>query len=156
MTCMVFIIIMGATCFALVFRGLGGDDLLREFIDSMNLHGWQLITMVMIFIFVLGFFLDFIEITYIHIPIIAPIVVDYGYDPLWFGIMFAVNLQTSFMTPPFGPSLFYLKGVCPPEVKTIHLYKGIIPFVILQLIGLTIIAIWPGLVTWLPSVVYGS
>ena len=153
---MVFIIIMGATCFALVFRGLGGDDLLRNFIDSMNLSGWQLVTMVMIFIFILGFFLDFIEITYIHIPIIAPIVIDYGYDPLWFGIMFAVNLQTSFMTPPFGPSLFYLKGVCPPEIKTIDVYKGIIPFVFLQLIGLTIIAIWPSLVTWLPGVVYGN
>lgn len=156
MTCMVFIIIMGATCFALVFRGLGGDDLLREFIDSLNLSGWQLVTMVMIFIFILGFFLDFIEITYIHIPIIAPIVVDYGYDPLWFGIMFAVNLQTSFMTPPFGPSLFYLKGVCPPQVSTLHLYKGIIPFVVLQLVGLAIIAAWPELVTWLPEVVYGS
>ena len=156
MTCMVFIIIMGATCFALVFRGLGGDDLLREFIASMNLSGWQLVTMVMIFIFILGFFLDFIEITYIHIPIIAPIVVDYGYDPLWFGILFAVNLQTSFMTPPFGPSLFYLKGVCPPEIKTTDVYKGIIPFVLLQLIGLTIIAIWPSLVTWLPKVVYGN
>jgi len=156
MTCMVFIIIMGATCFALVFRGLGGDDLLREFIASMNLSGWQLVTMVMIFIFILGFFLDFIEITYIHIPIIAPIVVDYGYDPLWFGIMFAVNLQTSFMTPPFGPSLFYLKGVCPPEIKTTDVYKGIIPFVILQLVGLFIIAIWPSLVTWLPKVVYGN
>ncbi len=156
MTCMVFIIIMGATCFALVFRGLGGDDLLREFVASLNLSGWQLVTMVMIFIFILGFFLDFIEITFIHIPIIAPIVVEYGYDPLWFGIMFAVNLQTSFMTPPFGPSLFYLKGVCPPEVKTIHLYKGIIPFVLIQLLGLIIIAIWPGLVTWLPKVVYGN
>ncbi|WP_300456157.1 TRAP transporter large permease subunit [Desulfobacula sp.] len=156
MTCMVFIIIMGATCFALVFRGLGGDDLLREFIDSMHLSGWQLVTMVMIFIFILGFFLDFIEITYIHIPIIAPIVVDYGYDPLWFGILFAVNLQTSFMTPPFGPSLFYLKGVCPPEIKTMDLYKGIIPFVILQLIGLMIIAVWPSLVTWLPGIVYGN
>lgn len=156
MTCMVFIIIMGATCFALVFRGLGGDDLLREFIASLNLSGWQLVTMVMVFIFILGFFLDFIEITFIHIPIIAPIVVEYGYDPLWFGIMFAVNLQTSFMTPPFGPSLFYLKGVCPPEVKTIHLYKGIIPFVLIQLLGLVIIAIWPGLVTWLPKVVYGN
>ncbi len=156
MTCMVFIIIMGATCFALVFRGLGGDDLLREFVDSLNLEGWQLVTMVMVFIFVLGFFLDFIEITYIHIPIIAPIVVDYGYDPLWFGIMFAVNLQTSFMTPPFGPSLFYLKGVSPPEVKTTDLYKGIIPFVILQLIGLVIIAVWPGLVTELPKMVYGN
>lgn len=156
MTCMVFIIILGATCFALVFRGLGGDDMLREFIDSMNLSGWQLVTMVMVFIFILGFFLDFIEITYIHIPIIAPIVVDYGYNPLWFGIMFAVNLQTSFMTPPFGPSLFYLKGVCPPGVQTTHLYKGIIPFVILQLIGLVIIAVWPGLVTWLPGIVYGN
>ncbi len=156
MTCMVFIIIMGATCFALVFRGLGGDDLLREFIDSLHLSGWQLVTMVMIFIFILGFFLDFIEITYIHIPIIAPIVVEYGYDPLWFGIMFAVNLQTSFMTPPFGPSLFYLKGVCPPEIKTTHLYRGIIPFVILQIIGLIIIAAWPSLVTWLPGIVYGN
>jgi len=156
MTCMVFIIIMGASCFALVFRGLGGDDLLRDFIASMNLSGWQLVTMVMIFIFILGFFLDFIEITYIHIPIIAPIVVEYGYDPLWFGIMFAVNLQTSFMTPPFGPSLFYLKGVCPPEIKTVDLYKGIIPFVFLQIAGLIIIAIWPGLVTWLPGVVYGN
>jgi tripartite ATP-independent transporter DctM subunit len=156
MTSMVFIIIMGATCFSLVFRGLAGDDLLREFIDSMNLQGWQLLTMVMIFIFILGFFLDFIEITYIQIPIIAPIVVEYGYDPLWFGIMFAVNLQTSFMTPPFGPSLFYLKSVCPPEVKTTDLYKGIIPFVIIQLILLGILALWPGLVTWLPKIVYGS
>jgi TRAP-type mannitol/chloroaromatic compound transport system permease large subunit len=138
-----------------VFRGLAGDDLLREFIDSMNLQGWQLVTMVMIFIFILGFFLDFIEITYIQIPIIAPIVVEYGYDPLWFGIMFAVNLQTSFMTPPFGPSLFYLKSVCPPEVKTTDLYKGIIPFVVIQLIVLCILALWPQLVTWLPKVVYG-
>jgi tripartite ATP-independent transporter DctM subunit len=154
MTSMVFIIIMGATCFSLVFRGLAGDDLLREFIDSMNLQGWQLVTMVMIFIFILGFFLDFIEITYIQIPIIAPIIVDYGFDPLWFGIMFAVNLQTSFMTPPFGPSLFYLKSVCPPEVKTTDLYKGIIPFVIIQLILLGIIAAWPELVTYLPKVVY--
>jgi tripartite ATP-independent transporter DctM subunit len=156
MTCMVFIIIMGATCFALVFRGLGGDDLLREFIDSLHLEGWQLVTMVMLFIFILGFFLDFIEITYIHIPIIAPIVVDYGYDPLWFGIMFAVNLQTSFMTPPFGPSLFYLKGVSPPGVRTMDLYKGIIPFVVLQLIVLVIIALWPSLVTQLPKLVYGN
>jgi tripartite ATP-independent transporter DctM subunit len=156
MTCMVFIIIMGATCFALVFRGLGGDDLLREFIDSLHLQGWQLVTMVMLFIFVLGFFLDFIEITYIHIPIIAPIVVDYGYDPLWFGIMFAVNLQTSFMTPPFGPSLFYLKGVSPPQIRTTDLYKGIIPFVVLQLIVLVIIALWPALVTQLPKLVYGN
>ena len=156
MTCMVFIIIMGATCFALVFRGLGGDDLLREFVNHLDLAGWQLVTMVMVFIFILGFFLDFIEITYIHIPVIAPIVVDYGYNPLWFAILFAMNLQTSFMTPPFGPSLFYLKGVCPPEVSTVDLYKGIIPFVILQLIGLAIIAAFPQLVTWLPMVVYGN
>ncbi|WP_163338926.1 TRAP transporter large permease subunit [Desulfopila sp. IMCC35008] len=156
MTSMVFIIIMGATCFSLVFRGLAGDDLLREFIDSMDLQGWQLIAIVMIFIFLLGFFLDFIEITYIQIPIIAPIVVDFGYDPLWFGIMFAMNLQTSFMTPPFGPSLFYLKSVCPPEVKTTDLYRGIIPFVVIQIIVLCIIAAWPQLVTWLPRLVYGS
>lgn len=156
MTCMVFIIIMGATCFALVFRGLGGDDQLREFVAFLDLEGWQLITLVMIFIFILGFFLDFIEITYIHIPVIAPIVIEYGFNPLWFAIMFAVNLQTSFMTPPFGPSLFYLKGVCPKEVTTVDLYKGIIPFVLLQLFGLAIIAAFPSLVTWLPTVVYGE
>jgi len=156
MTSMVFIIIMGATCFSLVFRGLGGDDLLREFIDSLNLQGWQLIAIVMVFIFLLGFFLDFIEITYIQIPIIAPIVADFGYDPLWFGIMFAMNLQTSFMTPPFGPSLFYLKSVSPPEVKTTDLYRGIIPFVVIQLIVLGMIAAWPQLVTWLPGIVYGT
>lgn len=155
MTSMVFIIIMGATCFSLVFRGLGGDDLLREFIDSMHLQGWQLVAMVMIFIFILGFFLDFIEITYIQIPIIAPIVVDYGYDPLWFAILFAVNLQTSFMTPPFGPSLFYLKSVSPPGLQTTEVYRGIIPFVIIQLLVLGLIAAWPELVTWLPQVVYG-
>ncbi len=156
MTCMVFIIVLGASCFALVFRGLGGDDLLRDFIDSMHLADWQLVTMVMVFIFILGFFLDFIEITYIHIPIITPIVVDYGFDPLWFGILFAVNLQTSFMTPPFGPSLFFLKGVCPPEVRTVDLYKGIIPFVVIQIIGLVIIASFPQIISWLPQVVYGN
>ncbi len=156
MTCMVFIIIMGATCFALVFRGLGGDELMREFVNSMDLAGWQLVAMVMVFIFILGFFLDFIEITYIHIPVIAPIVVEFGFDPLWFGILFAVNLQTSFMTPPFGPSLFYLKGVCPPEVQTMDLYKGIIPFVLLQLLGLLMVAFWPELVTWLPRLVYAN
>ena len=155
MTSMVFIIIMGATCFSLVFRGLAGDELVREFIDSLNLQGWQLIAMVMVFIFLLGFFLDFIEITYIQIPIIAPIVIDFGYDPLWFGIMFAMNLQTSFMTPPFGPSLFYLKSVSPAEVKTMDLYQGIIPFVVIQLIALCIIAAFPELVTWLPRLVYG-
>lgn len=156
MSSMVFIIIMGATCFSLVFRGFAGDDLLRELIESMGLEGWQLVTMVMIFTFILGFFLDFIEITYIQIPIIAPIVVEYGFDPLWFGIMFAVNLQTSFMTPPFGPSLFYLKSVCPPGVRTTDLYRGIIPFVIIQIFLLFILAQWPSLVTWLPRVVYGS
>ena len=99
---------------------------------------------------------DFIEITFIHIPVLAPIMADFGFDPLWFAILFAVNLQTSFMTPPFGFSLFYLKGVAPPEVKTGHIYKGIMPFVILQLIGLGLVVAFPAMATWFPEVVFGK
>ena len=105
-------------------------------------------------IFIIGFFLDFIEITFIHIPVLAPIMLHLGFDPLWFGILFAVNLQTSFMTPPFGFSLFYLKGVSPPEITTGHIYRGIIPFVILQAIGLLIVALVPELATWLPRKIF--
>ncbi|HKI80900.1 MAG TPA: TRAP transporter large permease subunit, partial [Pseudodesulfovibrio sp.] len=103
-----------------------------------------------------GFFLDFIEITFIHIPVLAPIMHDFGFDPLWFAILFAINLQTSFMTPPFGFSLFFLKGVAPPYVRTGQIYKGIIPFVLLQLFGMGLVIIFPELATWLPSVVFGD
>jgi TRAP-type mannitol/chloroaromatic compound transport system permease large subunit len=109
----------------------------------------------MILIFFIGFFLDFIEITFIHVPVLAPIMIDFGYDPVWFCILLAVNLQTSFLTPPFGFSLFYLKAVTPPEVTTGHIYRGIIPFVLFQLIGLAIVVFFPKLATWLPDIVFG-
>ena len=158
LTCMVFIILVGAAAFGLVFRGLGGDELVRHFLGGIaETHGSQFVLfIVMALIFVIGFFLDFIEITFIHVPVLAPIMIEFGFDPAWFCILIAVNLQTSFMTPPFGFSLFYLKAVTPPEITTGHIYRGIIPFVIFQLIGLLIVVFFPRLVTWLPAVVFGG
>ncbi len=157
LTCMVFIILVGAAAFGLVFRGMGGDELVRHFLSGIaEDHGkWFVLAVVMGLIFVIGFFLDFIEITFIHVPVLAPIMIEFGFDPAWFCILIAVNLQTSFMTPPFGFSLFYLKAVTPPEITTGHIYRGIIPFVIFQLIGLLIVVFFPILVTWLPGVVFG-
>lgn len=157
LTCMVFIILVGAAAFGLVFRGLGGDELVREFLGGIaDTHGkWFVLFIVMGLIFIIGFFLDFIEITFIHVPVLAPIMIDFGFDPAWFCILIAVNLQTSFMTPPFGFSLFYLKAVTPPEISTGHIYRGIIPYVVFQLIGLAIVVMFPVLVTWLPEVVFG-
>jgi len=157
LTCMVFIILCGAAAFGLVFRGLNGDGLVREFLGGLAhkySHGYVL-AIVMGLIFIIGFFLDFIEITFIHVPVLAPIMIDFGYDPVWFCILIAVNLQTSFMTPPFGFSLFYLKAVTPPEITTGHIYRGIIPFVAFQLVGLLIVVFFPQLATWLPSVLFG-
>lgn len=156
LTCMVFVILVGAAAFGLVFRGMGGDGLVRGFLGGIAAsHGqWTVLAIVMGLIFVIGFFLDFIEITFIHVPVLAPIMIEFGFDPIWFCILIAVNLQTSFMTPPFGFSLFYLKAVTPPQITTGHIYRGIIPFVVLQLIGLLVVVLFPVLVTWLPSVVF--
>ncbi|MGE4422568.1 MAG: TRAP transporter large permease subunit [Pseudodesulfovibrio sp.] len=156
LTSMVFIILVGAGAFGLVFRGLGGDHVIRDYITHLAFGKWTVMLIVMTIIFVIGFFLDFIEITFIHIPVLAPIMHDFGFNPLWFAILFAINLQTSFMTPPFGFSLFFLKGVAPPYVRTGQIYKGIIPFVLLQLLGLGLVVIFPELATWLPSVVFGD
>jgi tripartite ATP-independent transporter DctM subunit len=158
LTCMVFIILVGAAAFGLVFRGMGGDELVRGFLGGIaENHGkWFVLAFVMGLIFVIGFFLDFIEITFIHVPVLAPIMIEFGFDPLWFCILIAVNLQTSFMTPPFGFSLFYLKAVTPPEITTGHIYRGIIPFVLFQLIGLLIVIFFPQLVTWLPRIVFAN
>ncbi len=153
LTCMVFIILVGATTLGLVFRGLGGDGLVRELIGSLPFGKWGILFIVMSIIFIAGFFLDFIEITFIHVPVLAPIMVSMGVDPLWLAVLIAVNLQTSFLTPPFGFALFYLKGVTPPEVATMDIYKGIIPFVIIQIIGLLIICLIPQAVTWLPATI---
>ncbi len=157
LTCMVFIILCGAAAFGLVFRGLNGDTLVRNFLGGIAhqySHG-AVLGIVMLLIFFIGFFLDFIEITFIHVPVLAPIMIDFGYDPVWFCILLAVNLQTSFLTPPFGFSLFYLKAVTPPEITTGHIYRGIIPFVLFQLIGLAIVVFFPQLATWLPKLVFG-
>ncbi len=154
LTCMVFIILLGATSFGLVFRGMDGDMFIRGLIKSLPFGKWGILTITMLIIFTAGFFLDFIEITFIHIPVLAPIMISYGVDPLWLAVLIAVNLQTSFLTPPFGFSLFYLKGVAPTEVSTKHIYKGIIPFVVIQLIAIGIVAFFPQVVTYLPDVVF--
>ena len=158
LTCMVFIILVGAAAFGLVFRGTGGDGLVRDFLGAIaQTHGkWFVLAIVMGLIFIIGFFLDFIEITFIHVPVLAPIMIEFGFHPAWFCILIAVNLQTSFMTPPFGFSLFYLKAVTPPEITTGHIYRGIIPFVFFQLVGLFIVVLFPELVTWLPKQVFAQ
>jgi tripartite ATP-independent transporter DctM subunit len=149
LTSMVFIILVGAAAFGLVFRGTGGDGLVRHALGTLSegLGPWSVMAIVMLFIFVIGFFLEFIVITFIHVPVLAPVMVDLGIDPLWLCILIAVNLQTSFLTPPFGFSLFYLRAVSPPGVTTAHIYKGIIPFVLLQLVGLLLVFFFPGLVS---------
>ncbi|WP_300465149.1 TRAP transporter large permease subunit [Desulfobacula sp.] len=153
-TSMAFIILLGATAFGLVFRGLGGDEVLRGFLLGVGGGTWGVLLLVMGILFILGFFLDFIEITFIVIPILAPIVADLGINPLWFCILIAINFQTSFLTPPFGFALFYLKGVCPPEVTTAEIYRGIIPFVLIQIVGLGLVLGFPQLATWLPGVLF--
>lgn len=151
LTCMVFIILAGATAFGLVFRGMDGDVYLRELIIGANLSPYAFIAVVMIVVFIAGFFIDFIEITFIIVPVVAPIFIHMDINLLWIGILIAMNLQTSFLTPPFGFALFFLKGVAPSNVTTGHIYKGIIPFIIIQLIGLTIVILFPEIVTWLPE-----
>ncbi len=152
LTSMVFFILVGAAAFGLVFRGLHGDVYLSKLILSSNLEPHHFLAIVMIVIFVCGFFIDFIEITFIIVPIIAPIFVHMHIDLLWIGILIAMNLQTSFLTPPFGFSIFYLKGVAPAGVSTSHLYRGIIPYVVLQLIALLTVILWPDLALWLPRI----
>jgi tripartite ATP-independent transporter DctM subunit len=152
LTSMVFIILIGATAFGLVFRGIGGDRYLIQVIEQSNLSPYAFLAFVMIGIFIAGFFIDFIEIIFIFVPVVGPVFAAYKMDLLWIGILISMNLQTSFLTPPFGFSLFYLKGVAPPEVTTGQLYRGIIPFVIIQLIVLALLILFPQLVRYLPSV----
>ena len=153
---MVFGIVIGAQMFSLVFRGFGGDDMVHEFLTGLPGGAFGAMVVVMLLMFLMGFFLDFIEITFVVVPIVAPVLLLLGLNPVWLGIMIAVNLQTSFLTPPFGFALFYLRGVAPPEVTTGAIYRGIIPFVAIQLVALGIIATFPGLATWLPGVIYGA
>lgn len=151
-TSMVFLILIGASIFSLVFRGFGGEELIENLFASLPGGVFGAVLLVMVVIFLLGFILDFIEITFVVVPIVAPVLLAMGVDPIWLGIMIAVNLQTSFLTPPFGFALFYLRGVAPAEVKTGDIYRGVAPFIVIQLLLLVGLAIWPNLVTWLPSV----
>ena len=151
---MVFIILLAATAFGLVFRGLGGDDMVKTFFQGMGGGQWGVLVVVMIVLFLLGFVLDVIEITFIVIPLLTPVFEHMNFDMLWIAVLVAVNFQTSFLTPPMGFSLFYLKGVSPPEVTTGQIYRGVIPYVALQLAGLAIVVFMPSVVTWLPGVVF--
>ncbi len=153
-TSMVFMILIGASIFSLVFRGFGGDTVVENLL--VDLPGGRLGAMlaVMLLMFLLGFVLDFIEITFVVVPIVGPVLLAMGFDPVWLGIMIAVNLQTSFLTPPFGFALFYLRGVAPAEISTRHIYQGVMPFIGLQVLLLIILAFWPQLATWLPHYIY--
>ena len=153
-TTMVFLILIGASIFSLVFRGLGGEEIINEIFNAIpgGLFGAMLLVMLMVFL--LGFILDFIEISFVVVPIVGPVLMAMGADPLWLGIMLAVNLQTSFLTPPFGFALFYLRGIAPESIATESIYKGVIPFIAIQIGLLILMAIFPDIVTKLPSIIY--
>ena len=150
-TAMVFFILLGASIFSLVFRGFGGDELVQNLFANMPGGVWGAIAIVMTVIFLLGFILDFIEITYVVVPIVGPSLLALGVDPIWLGVLIAVNLQTSFLTPPFGFALFYLRGVAPKSIPTTAIYSGVLPFIVLQLSLLGLLCLWPKLTTWLPN-----
>ena len=153
-TTMVFLILIGASIFSLVFRGLGGEEIINEIFNAIpgGLFGAMLLVMLMVFL--LGFILDFIEISFVVVPIVGPVLMAMGADPLWLGIMLAVNLQTSFLTPPFGFALFYLRGIAPESIATESIYKGVVPFIAIQIGLLILMAIFPDIVTKLPSIIY--
>ena len=147
LTSMVFLILLGATTFTFVFRELGGDRYLVELIQASDLSVGVFLALVMLVVFVAGFFIDFIEIIFIIVPVVAPIFAALGVDLIWIGILLGLNLQTSFLTPPFGFSLFYLKSVAPPEVHIGQLYRGIVPFIVIQLLLLLVVILWPEVIT---------
>ena len=154
-TSMVFLIFIGAALFSLVFRGFGGEELVHSAFTSLPGGVFSAMLIVMLVIFLLGFILDFIEITFVVVPIVAPVLLMMGVNPVWLGIMIAINLQTSFLTPPFGFALFYLRGVAPKEIATRTIYRGVMPFIAIQLLILLLLAIFPQLATWLPDQLYG-
>ena len=154
-TSMVFLILIGAAVFSLVFRGFGGEEVVEQFFASLPGGVISATILVMLVIFLLGFILDFIEITFVVVPIIGPVLLAMGLDPIWLGVMIAINLQTSFLTPPFGFALLYLRGVAPDSVETSAMYRGVVPFIFMQIVLMILLAIWPQIATWLPSIVYG-
>ena len=154
-TSMIFILLIGATIFSLVFRGLEGDIFINNALSNLPGDIYFKLSVVMFAIFLLGFILDFIEITYVVIPVVAPILLSMGIDPVWLGILIAINLQTSFLTPPFGFAIFYLKSVIPKDIRTVDIYKGVIPFIAIQIITIILIIIVPEITTWLPNKIFG-
>ena len=150
-SCMVFMVLIGASLFSLVFRGFEGDELIQSLLGDLSGGKYHALFVVMLVMFLLGFVLDFIEITFVVVPIVGPILLAMGIDPVWLGILIAINLQTSFLTPPFGFALFYLRGVAPAEITTTQIYKGVMPFIAIQLIAMAMLAYWPMLATWLPA-----
>ena len=154
-TSMIFILLIGATIFSLVFRGLEGDIFINNALSNLPGDIYFKLSIVMFAIFLLGFILDFIEITYVVIPVVAPILLSMGIDPVWLGILIAINLQTSFLTPPFGFAIFYLKSVIPKDIQTVDIYKGVIPFIVIQIITIILIIIVPEITTWLPNKIFG-
>ena len=153
-TAFIFAVLLGATAFALVLRGLGGDELIERALLNLPFGPAGIVVAILFATFLLGFFLDWIELTLIILPLVSPVVVSLGFDPVWFTVLFAVCLQTSFLTPPVGFSIFYLKGVAPAEIDVRTIYRGVVPFIALQLIGLIVIFNWQALVTWLPAQAY--
>ena len=150
-SCMVFMILIGAALFSLVFRGFEGDELIQELLSDLEGGKYHALFVVMLVMFLLGFVLDFIEITFVIVPIVGPVLLTMGIDPVWLGILIAINLQTSFLTPPFGFALFYLRGVAPATIKTTQIYQGVMPFIVIQLMVMAMIAYWPEIATWLPA-----
>ena len=147
----VFVILIGASMFSLVFRGFNGDEMIEHFLGTLPGGLYGALFIVMAAIFVLGFFLDYIEIIFVIVPLVGPVLIANGADPLWLGILISLNLQTSFMTPPFGFSLFFLRGVAPKEIETQNIYKGVMPFIAVQGVALFIVGFFPEIATWLPD-----
>ena len=152
----IFAAILGAVCFSLVLRGLGGDEMIERALLSLPFGPSGIVICILIATFLLGFFLDWLELTLILLPLVSPVVAGLDFDPVWFTVLFAVCLQTSFLTPPVGGALFYLKGVAPRGIDLPIIYRGVVPFIVIQLIGLVIIFQWDGLATWLPAQAYGT
>ena len=155
-TAFIFGVLLGATAFSLVLRGLGGDELIERILLGLPFGPSGIIICILFATFMLGFFLDWIELTLIVLPLVSPVVAGLGFDPVWFTVLFAVCLQTSFLTPPVGFAIFYLKGVAPEGIVVTDIYKGVVPFIALQVIGMVIIFNWDAVVTWLPAQAYGG
>ena len=150
----VFVILIGASMFSLVFRGFGGDEMIEHFLGNLPGGLYGALFVVMIAIFLLGFFLDYIEIIFVIVPLVGPVLIAYGADPLWLGILISLNLQTSFLTPPFGFSLFFLRGVAPKEIKTKNIYRGVIPYIGIQVLAIFVVGFFPSIATWLPRLLF--